>query len=82
MPLKGKEKNQMRYLVPYQKIEIIYERAVHKMSVKKLSQKLGQSYSTALAITQAYQENGRIFKLLPLHSKAFILKHRAHNLTS
>lgn len=74
------QEQDLKYLIPYQKIEIIYQYAIHGPSVRDISNSLDLNYSTVLSVVKAYKESGRIFKLLPHHSKAFILKYRAQNL--
>ena len=55
---------------------------VHKHSKKKIAEHLGYNYSTVVNFIQAFESTGRLFKLLPNHSKCFILRHRAESLES
>lgn len=82
IPKSDQNGQDLKYLIPYQKVEIIYQYAVHGPSVREISNNLDLNYSTVLSVIKAYKESGRIFKLLPHHSKAFILKYRAKNLES
>ena len=69
----------LQYMLPYLKIDVIYEYKIHSRFKKQAAQQLGLNYSTVLAVIQQYLEQGRIFKLLPVHSKVFLLKSRAKN---
>ena len=74
-----KRQSQMRrlqYLLPYIKIDIIYEHLIHKSTKKEVSQILDLNYPTVLGVINSYLESGRIFKLMPYHSKVFLLKLR------
>jgi len=51
------------------KVGIIYDHVVHKIALKDVAEKYGFNYSTTLNIVRAYQRTGRLFKLLPLHTK-------------
>ena len=66
----------LQYMLPYLKIDIIYEYLIHSKTKKEASQQLGLNYPTVLSVIQQYTEQGRVFKLLPHHSKAFLLKNR------
>lgn len=71
-----------QYLVPFQKVEILYMHVIHLKSQKEISAILNLNYSTVMSVVRGYRTTGRIFKLLPQHSKQFILKHRLENLES
>ena len=79
---KSDDRQDLKYLIPFQKIEIIYQHAIHNPSVREISNGLDLNYSTVLSVIKAYKDSGRIFKLLPHHSKAFILKYRSQNMES
>jgi transposase len=66
----------MQYLIPCQRIDIIYDYHVHGGNVINVAQRFGLNYTTVINALNGYEDNGRIFKLLPIHSKQFILKHR------
>jgi DNA-binding MarR family transcriptional regulator len=74
------ERKTLQYLYPFQKIDIIYEYEHHHLTKKELADNLDLNYSTLVSAIKVYEENGRIFKLLPKHSKAFILKNRFANI--
>ena len=70
----------LQYLTPYMKIDIIYEHIIHPKQKKEISDELGLNYPTVLTIIQQYMRDGRIFKLLPHHSKLFLLKSRVQSI--
>lgn len=70
----------LQYLLPYLKIDIVYEYMIHRSSVKQVSADLGLNYPTVLSVIRSYKDTGRIFKLLPYHSKLFVLKNRARSI--
>ena len=49
---------------------------VHGDTTFTISEHHGINYTTVINAIKGYQENGRMFKLLPMHSKQFILKNR------
>ena len=63
-----------QYLLPAQRVDIIYHHKIHKWSPTQISKVLGLSFTTVIDIIKGHRENGRLFKLLPKHSKRFILK--------
>ena len=66
----------MKYLVPSQRIDIIYESLIHGATAVSIAQRYSLNYTTVINAINGYLENGRIFKLLPVHSKLFILNQR------
>ena len=70
----------LQYLVPYLKIDIIYEYMIHTKQKKQISENLSLNYPTVLSVIQQYTKEGRIFKFLPYHSKLFLLKSRTKSL--
>ena len=68
----------MQYLIPTQRIDIIYDMLVHGGSAVSIAERHGINYTTVINALRGYQQNGRIFKLLPIHSKNFILKNRVN----
>ena len=64
-------------LIPSQRIDLIYAYLVHNESMKDISERYGIEKSTISKVIKGYRESGRVFKLLPTHSKNFILKDRA-----
>lgn len=72
----------LQYMVPYLKIEIVYEYLIHTKSKKEIATVLGVNYPSVLCVIRSFEETGRIFKLLPLHSKLFILKNRMQSIES
>ena len=63
-------------LIPSQRIDLIYAYAVHHDSMKVISERYGIEKSTVSKVIKGFKEKGRMFKLLPTHSKTFILKDR------
>ena len=64
-------------MLPYLKIDIIYEYMIHSRTKKEAADQLGLNYPTVLSVIQQFTDQGRIFKLLPHHSKVFLLKNRS-----
>ena len=67
-------------LLPYQKVELLYEHIVHKTLYKEIALKHDISDSAAFKTIYNYKNRGRIFNLLPHSSKGFLLKFRTENL--
>ena len=66
-------------LLPYQKIEILYEHKIHGLFTENIASKFGIARSTAgICITQ-FNQNGRMYNLLSRFAKDFLLKHRQIN---
>ena len=66
---RGSERQSMQYLIPSQRIDIIYEHHVHGGNAIQVARRFNFNYTTVINALKGYQENGRIFKLLPVHSK-------------
>ena len=62
-------KKNLKVGIRLNQIDIIYDHVVHKIALKDVAEKYGFNYSTTLNIVRAYQRTGRLFKLLPLHTK-------------
>ena len=63
-------------LIPSQRIDLIYAFVVHNKSMKSISEQFGIEKSTVSKVIKGFREQGRMFKLLPSHSKNFILNGR------
>ena len=50
---------------------------IHSKQINEISELFGIEKSTIKKVLKGYYQNGRVFKLLPTHSKMFILKYRA-----
>lgn len=46
----------LQYMLPYLKIDIIYEYLIHSKTKKEASQQLGLNYPTVLSVIQQYTE--------------------------
>ena len=66
----------MQYLVPSERIDVIYDNKVLGMKALQISERRRINYTTVINALNGYRENGRIFKLLPMHTKKFIMKQR------
>lgn len=63
-------------------MEIIYDHVVHNVHIKAISDQQSIEKSTVSKVIRGYKESGRMYKLLPTHSKLFILKNRQQCLES
>ena len=69
-------------LIPSQRIDLIYESAVHGCPVNDISKRFGIEKQTVNKVLIGYQSNYRVYKLLPTHTKIFLLKNRRECLSS
>ena len=72
----SKDREHRQRLPPSQRIDLIYGYTIHKEHITDISRRLDIEKSTVSKIVKAFREEGRLFKLLPRHSKIFILKAR------
>ena len=56
-------------LIPSQRVELLHEYIVHKLDLKEISEKYDIEKATIYKVAKGYTLSGRIFKLLPTHSK-------------
>lgn len=78
---KGDRDHRQR-LAPSQRVDIIYQHIIHNVQIKSISDQHSIEKSTVSKVIRGYKETGRMYKLLPTHSKLFILKNREQCLES
>ena len=74
------EKREQRSLLPYQKIELLYESQIHGIPSYKIAEKYKICKSATNETISKYKRNGKIFNSLSKFSKVFLMQERDSNI--
>ena len=74
------DSREQQTLLPYQKIELLYENQVHGMTSNKIAAKYNLCMSATHETILKYKRNGKIFNQLSNFSKSFLIEEREKNI--